>query len=175
LDEQTVTLRKIDFGSDDFRKECELRNEVVRVPIGLCLYDEDLDRERQQLHFGLFDQCGDLIACVIAIVSSCSKAKIRPMAVRGEHQGKGYGRRVIHDLEEYLALQGVVHLDLHARLTAVGFYTKLGYAKVGQEFMEVGIPHVGMEKYIRPGSTVDGDKSRAGLPPLDLIKSKGVI
>ena len=97
------------------------------------------------------------------------------MAVRGEHQGKGYGRRVIHDLEEYLALQGVVHLDLHARLTAVGFYTKLGYAKVGQEFMEVGIPHVGMEKYIRPGSTVDGDKSRAGLPPLDLIKSKGVI
>jgi predicted GNAT family N-acyltransferase len=50
---------------------------------------------------------------------------------------------------------------MHARMTAVGFYTKLGYAKVGHEFREVGIPHVRMEKYIQPSSTVDADKSRA--------------
>jgi predicted GNAT family N-acyltransferase len=154
-----MTLREIEFGSDDFRKECELRNEVLRVPIGLSLYDEDLDRERQQLHFGLFDQCGDLIACVIAIILPCSKAKLRQMAVHREHRGKGHGRKVIHDLEDYLARLGVIHLVLNARMTAVGFYTELGYAKVGREFMEVGIPHVGMEKYIRPTSMGDEDKS----------------
>jgi predicted GNAT family N-acyltransferase len=156
-----MTFREIEFGSDDFRRECELRNEVLRVPIGLSLYDEDLDQERQQLHFGLFDQCGDLVACVIAKALSYSKAKIRQMAVHREHQGKGHGRRTIQNLEEHLARRGFIHLEMHARLTAVGFYTKLGYAKVGHEFMEVGIPHVSMEKYIQTGSTVDTDKARA--------------
>lgn len=152
---QTMTFREIEFGSDDFRRECELRNEVLRVPIALSLYDEDLDQERQQLHFGLFDQCGDLVACVIAIALAYSQTKIRQMAVHREHQGKGHGRRIIHDLEEHLARRGFVHLEMHARMTAVGFYTKLGYAKVGHEFMEVGIPHVRMKKYIQPSSTGD--------------------
>jgi predicted GNAT family N-acyltransferase len=150
---------EIEFGSDDFRKECELRHEVLRVPIGLSLYDEDLDRERPQQHFGLFDQRGDLVACVVAIALSPSQAKIRQMAVHGKYQGKGYGRRTIHDLEDYLARQEVVHLTLNSRLTAVGFYLKLGYTKVGQEFVEVGISHIKMEKYIQRISKSDVDES----------------
>ena len=110
-----MTFREIEFGSDDFRKECELRNEVLRVPIGLSLYDEDLDQERLLLHFGLFDQCGDLVACVIASALSDSQAKIRQMAVHREHQGKGHGRRIIRDLEDHLARRGFVHLVMHAR------------------------------------------------------------
>jgi len=35
---------------------------------------------------------------------------------------------------------------MHARKTAMGFYEKLGYAAVGDEFSEVGIPHVEMKK-----------------------------
>jgi predicted GNAT family N-acyltransferase len=156
-----MTFREIEFGSDDFRKECELRHEVLRVPIGLSLYDEDLDQESQQLHFGLFDQCGDLVVCVIAAPVSPIEARIRQMAIHREHQGKGHGRRIIRDLEGHLAQRGFVHLVMHARLTAIGFYTKLGYAKVGNEFMEVGIPHVKMEKYIQPSGTGDANKSRA--------------
>ena len=155
-----MTFRDIAFGSDDFRKECELRNEVLRVPIGLSLYDENLDQEREQLHFGLFDQGDDLVACVIATPLSSTEAKIRQMAVHRERQGKGHGRRVIHDLEDYLARRGFVHLVMHARVTAAGFYAKLGYAKVGHEFGEVGIPHVRMEKHIQI-STADATKSRA--------------
>ena len=36
-------------------------------------------------------------------------------------------------------------------MTAVGFYEKLGYASVGREFMEVGLPHIRMEKHIQAG------------------------
>jgi len=156
-----MTFREIEFGSDDFRKECELRNEVLRVPIGLCLYDEDLDREKQQVHFGLFDQCGDLLACVIAAPLSSTKAKIRQMAVHREHQGKGHGRTIIHDLEDHLARRGFIHLVMRARMTAVGFYTRLDYAKVGHEFMEVGISHIRMEKYIQSNLGGDAETSAA--------------
>jgi len=158
LGDQTMTFRAIEFGSDDFRTECELRNQVLRVPIGLRLDDEDLDQEQQQLHFGLFDQCGDLVACVIAAPLSATAAKIRQMAVHRVHQGHGHGRRMLHDVEAYLAQRGFVYFVLHARMTAVGFYTKQGYVKLGQAFMEVGLPHISMEKHIQPISPTAANK-----------------
>ena len=126
-----MIFREIEFGSDDYRKECELRNKVLRIPLGRSLYDEDLSSESQQMHFGIFDERNNLVASVIAVNISSTQARIRQMAVDTEYQGKGYGR---------------VHFFMHARMSAVGFYEKLGYARVGQEFMEVGLPHVKMEK-----------------------------
>jgi predicted GNAT family N-acyltransferase len=35
---------------------------------------------------------------------------------------------------------------MHARTTAVGFYEKLGYKRMGDEFEEVTISHYVMEK-----------------------------
>jgi len=145
-----MTFREMAFGSDDFRKECALRHEVLRAPLGLSLYDEDLSQEKQQMHFGLFDQSKNLVACVIAVTLSSSDAKLRQMAVNPEHRGQGHGRNLIHCLEDHLARRGFNRLILHSRMTAVGFYEKLGYAKAGIEFMEVGIPHIRMEKSIQP-------------------------
>jgi len=139
--------------------ECELRNEVLRIPVGLNLFDENLSLEKQQMHFGLFDHCRCLVACVIAVPVSSSEAKIRQMAVDGEHQGKGHGRNLIDCIENHLARQGFIRLFMHARLAAAGFYEKLGYAKVGQEFIEVGIPHIRMEKTIHPSSAGVTEKS----------------
>jgi predicted GNAT family N-acyltransferase len=141
-----MIFREIEFGSGDYRLECELRDEVLRRPLGLSLDDENLDAERQQLHCGLFGDGGKLIGCVIAVPQAVAVAKRRQMAVRAEQQGKGHGRRLIHGIEMHLARQGCLHLVLHARLTAVGFYAKLGYSIAGPEFTEVGIPHVRMEK-----------------------------
>ena len=141
-----MMLQEIKFGSAEFRRECELRNKVLRIPLGLSLFDEDLSHENQQLHFGLFDPEGNLVACVIAAACSPTEAQIRQMAVCDEHRGKGYGRNIISAIENKLAQQGFTYLFMHARMTAVGFYEKLGYVTVGQEFLEIGIPHVKMEK-----------------------------
>jgi len=129
------------------------------MPLGLNLYDEDLRQEKQQMHFGLFDPSEHLIACIIAVTLSSSAAKLRQMAVHHEHQGKGHGRNLIHCLENHLARSGFTHLFLYARMTAVGFYEKLGYAKVGNEFMEVEIPHIRMEKGIQPSNTNDTEQT----------------
>jgi predicted GNAT family N-acyltransferase len=37
---------------------------------------------------------------------------------------------------------------MHARKSATGFYEKLGYTTDGQEFLEVTLPHVVMEKLL---------------------------
>ncbi len=142
-----MTFTEIPYGSEAYQAECALRHEVLRLPIGLSLHDEDLSSERDQLHFGLFDE-DELVACVIAVLASPTEAKIRQMAVSPEHQGKGCGRRIIEGLEEHLAARRVTYFSMHARMTAVGFYGKLGYSKVGEEFTEVGIPHVRMEKRV---------------------------
>lgn len=146
----SMSFRVIEFGSAEYKMECALRNEVLRLPLGLNLYDEDLAQEKDQLHFGLFDQHQQLIACVVAAPYSPTEAKIRQMAVKAGHAGRGNGRRIIQSLEEYLADLGITRLFMHARMSAVGFYEKLGYLQVGDEFAEVGISHIRMEKQIRP-------------------------
>jgi predicted GNAT family N-acyltransferase len=35
---------------------------------------------------------------------------------------------------------------MHARQTAAGFYSKLGYQRVGDPFVEVTLPHIAMRK-----------------------------
>jgi ribosomal protein S18 acetylase RimI-like enzyme len=145
-----MTFRTIEFGSDDFRMECELRNEALRLPLGLNLYDEDIDQERDQMHFGLFDQNNNILACVITVAYPPDEGKIRQMAVRPGYCRQGHGRNLLRFLEDYLAGRGITHLFMHARMTAAGFYEKLGYERIGHEFVEVGIPHIRMEKYIQP-------------------------
>jgi len=149
-----MIFTEIPYGSEAYQAECQLRHEVLRVAIGLSLHNEDLSNERNQLHFGLFDE-DELVACVIAVPLSATEAKIRQMAVSQEHQGKGCGRRVIEGLERHLAVRGVTHFSMHARMSAVGFYEKLGYSKVGEKFTEVGIPHVRMEKVVGASNCVD--------------------
>lgn len=145
-----MTFREIAFGSEDFRDECELRHAVLRAPLGLSLHDEDIDRERTHLHFGLFDETGNLVACVVAIPQSSTEARIRQMAVRDGHQGRSHGRTLLRSAEDHLAQRGFRHLSLHARLPAAGFYEKMGYTSTGAPFIEIGIPHVRMEKTMSP-------------------------
>jgi len=68
------------------------------------------------------------------------------MAVEPPRQGCGAGRRLLEGVEEQLRVEGVSRIELNARDTAAGFYRKLGYRKVGGEFMEVTIPHWKMVK-----------------------------
>lgn len=143
-----MNVKEIRHGSAEYQQECALRQEVMRKPLGLNLYDEDLVAERGQIHFGLFDDKDQLVACVIAAPVTATEAKIRQMAVRPSLQGKGCGRVLLEAAEQVLAQRGFTDLYLNSRMTAIGFYERLGYQRIGPEFMEVGTPHVKMFKKI---------------------------
>lgn len=145
-----MVFRSIEFGSEDFQKEFCLRDEVLRVPLGMSLHDEDLSSEKDQDHFGLFNKEGVLVASVIAVMLPPDGARIRQMAVGGDFQRQGHGQDIIRRLEAVLIERGVRHVHMHARMNALDFYRKLGYSAVGPEFKEVGIPHVMMERELNP-------------------------
>jgi ribosomal protein S18 acetylase RimI-like enzyme len=143
-----MVFKEIVPGTDEHRLECALREEVLRKPLGLSLKDEDLRKEEGQLHFGLFEPPGHLVACAIAVRLSPTEAKIRQMAVSPSHQREGLGRRILSEVEKNLGARGFRNVVLDARSSAVGFYEKLGYRVVGEEFMEVTVPHFKMTKTI---------------------------
>ena len=155
-----MVFREIAYGSADYRRECALRDAVLRKPLGLRLADDDLEAERDQWHFGLFDAQGQLVGCIVAAPLGSGgtflgpsqrrgdprAARLRQMAVAVEFQRQGHGRRVIAEVERALTARGFTQLVLHARKVVVPFYEKLGYRAVGDEFIEVTIPHLRMEK-----------------------------
>jgi predicted GNAT family N-acyltransferase len=143
-----VTFREIFYGTREYRIECRLREEVLRMPLGLRLSDEDLADEANQLHFGLFGPEDELVACAVAVKISPTEARIRQMAVGPAHRGKGLGRRLMRELEDDLESRGFRKFALNARTSAVGFYEKLGYGRIGEEFVDVTVPHVRMSRTV---------------------------
>ena len=71
------------------------------------------------------------------------------MAVQNNLQGKGIGASMMNFAENVARDAGYKKIRMHARKTAIGFYEKLGYSVIGNEFLEVSIPHYVMEKRLR--------------------------
>ena len=143
-----MVFKEIVFGTAEYRLECDLRHAVLREPLGLSFTAEELATEENQLHFGLFEPRDNLIACVVAVRLSPTAARIRQMAVSPGHQRRGVGTRLMKELEEHLRSRSFRNLVLHARASAVEFYEKLGYAVIGDEFIDVTIAHVRMVKVV---------------------------
>ena len=139
-------FRLIAFGSPEYEQECLLRNEVLRKPIGLSLWDEELSGEEREMHFGLFSHEGALDACAVAVALGEGRIKLRQIAVAKEKQGKGLGRRLLQEIEEFVRERGFEEIVLHSRVTVVAFYQGLGYENEGEEFEEVGLAHQKMKK-----------------------------
>jgi ribosomal protein S18 acetylase RimI-like enzyme len=140
-------VMEIAHGSREYERECVLRNELLRAPLGLSLYDEDLTAESAYRHFGIFcSTSSECLASLVAIPEGDGLFKVKQMAVREDQQKQGLGTRLLSEAEARLAKLGARQIYLHARESAIGFYSKSGYEVVGQRFEEVTIPHFKMEK-----------------------------
>ena len=139
---------EIAYGSPEYEKVFLLRNQILREPFGLDFRLEDLSWEASSHHYAVF-QGNEAIACVIAIPERDHCYRIRQMATKKEIQGQGIGSKLMRKVESELAGKGGVKISLNARVTALGFYQSLGYHSVGDEFVEVTIPHQKMEKRLQ--------------------------
>lgn len=146
-----LSCKLLEFNSEDHKKSIEIRREVLRVPLGLDFTNEELDMELDQFHFAVFD--ADVMIGVLllkqAIIGSFDVLKMRQVAVLPLAQGKGAGHALVKFSEDWSMSVSCQVLELHARKTAVDFYLKMHYHLIGDEFLEVGIPHFKMLKYLR--------------------------
>jgi predicted GNAT family N-acyltransferase len=141
-------ITTFEFGTPAYDESVRLRYDILREPLGMVFYAEDLEKEYDQTHIGYYDENGVMVGCLILQDYGDGNAKMRQVAVAKHLQGKGIGKRMVAFSEVFARQNGFTKIILHARDTACPFYEKLGYQQVGEQFNEVDIPHFKMEKVL---------------------------
>ncbi len=149
-----MELSVISQESSYYPQVLQLRNRILRIPIGLNLFDEDLSDEVNQFTVIIMKE-ERVIACLLLKIAGKGVVKLRQMAVDEAFQRTGMGSMLIGYAENFCVLNDYFTVELHARLSALDFYIKSGYQIVGEEFMEVGIPHVRMAKNLKTHKDVE--------------------
>jgi predicted GNAT family N-acyltransferase len=157
---EVFEFREIVYGSDEYKTTLALRHQILREPLGLNLWHENLSVEIDQRHFTLWQRAGSLtgsdnnaaqlLACVVIVPKDQGRVKLRQMAVNSRFQRRGLGQRLIAAVEDILVNEGVKQIELSARESAVAFYQASHYGCEGPAYVEVGLPHQRMTKMLKP-------------------------
>ena len=142
-----MALKIIDHGSKEYQQMVQLRNDILRKPLGLKFTPEELEKEKDEILIAAFEE-DKILGCCMLIKLDTSCVRLRQMAVLNNLQGKGIGRALMQFAENIARDLGYQRITMHARKTAAGFYQKQGYHVSGEEFEEVTIPHYVMEKML---------------------------
>jgi ribosomal protein S18 acetylase RimI-like enzyme len=127
----------------------DLRWRVLRAEWNQPRGSERDDQEDQSMHQMLCDASRRAVAVGRLHLRSPTEAQIRYMAVDPALSGRGFGGRILRELERRALAAGVKRIVLNARKGAVAFYRKHGYAIAGPgETLFGAIEHVRMEKDI---------------------------
>ncbi len=148
-----MALKLIDYGSPEYDQMLKLRNDLLRKPLGLSFNPKELEKEKDDVLMGAFED-DRLLGCCLLTRENDKVMRLRQMAVPNNLQGKGIGRALMIFAENITRDMRYETLMMHARITAIGFYEKLGYVKKEGEFMEITIPHVIMEKRLSTFSLI---------------------
>jgi GNAT superfamily N-acetyltransferase len=140
-----MALKLIDHRSKEYEQMVDLRRAILRKPLGIDFDQKELDREHEDILIGCFEDEKMEGCCLLTKVDD-NTVRLRQMAVLSGLQGKGFGKALMQFAENLARDRGYKILSMHARKTAVGFYEKAGYKVIGDEFMELGIPHYLMIK-----------------------------
>ena len=143
-----MPLKQIDHGTQEYDKMIKLRDEILRKPLKLSFDNEELEKEKDDILIGAFEEDKILGCCMLKKIDKHT-VRLRQMAVANNLQGKGIGATMMNYAENVARDAGYKRIIMHARKTAIGFYEKLGYTLSGHEFIEVSIPHFVMEKRLR--------------------------
>jgi GNAT superfamily N-acetyltransferase len=142
-----MALKILEHGSHEYRQMVKLRDDILRKPLGLGFTPQELDEEKDNTLIAAFEE-EDILGCCMLVEENPQTVRLRQMAVLNDLQGKGIGRALMSFAENIARDLGYKVLAMHARKNALGFYEKMGYKVVGDEFLEVTIPHYVMEKQL---------------------------
>ena len=142
-----MALKIIDHGTAEYYQMVKLRDDILRKPLGLTFTKEELEEERDNMLIAAFED-DRILGCCMLVEEQPGTVRLRQMAVLNDLQGKGIGRALMNFAENIARDRGYKIVRMHARSNAVGFYEKVGYKVLGNQFIEVTIPHYVMEKQL---------------------------
>lgn len=142
-----MALKIIDYGTKEYQQMIDLRNEILRKPLGMELEGTDIEADKENILIGAFED-EKMLGCCMLVRDGDIGVILRQMAVRNQLQGKGIGRALMEFAETIARDIGYREISMHARSSAAGFYEKMGYITTGDEFQKLSISHILMKKRI---------------------------
>lgn len=141
-------ITEVEFGTPEYHDTILLRDGILRKPLNLEFTEDQLASEFDSYHLAIYNRSLEMLGCLVLKPISHDIIKMRQVAIDENCQGRGLGKRLVKFSEAYARQKGFQNIELHARESAVPFYLKMGYKKIGKTFKEVGIPHFKMVKSI---------------------------
>lgn len=145
-----MKFKFIDTEGSEYEKERMLRWEVLNKPLGLPPGSEERPEEATGMHLVAVEK-KNVVGCVCA-----QEGEIFQMAVSEEYRGRGFGRKLMHTMENTLFEKGLREVWLYARQDAVGFYEKMGYRLEGTCVKKDGATCLLMKKHLDTSDKTDG-------------------
>ena len=143
-------IRQIEVPSDDYTASIELRDRVMRRPLGISIKGDNLEQEgKEQPVFGAYID-GNFSGVGLAMPIDAETCRARWITVDENYRGYGVGRALMEAVEQYAREHGHRKMILMSRMTALPFYEKLGYTTTGEPRVPNFSPilHVPMEKLL---------------------------
>ena len=135
------------FGTSRYNELVELRYKILLEPLGLKFLDSFRPQEANYLHIGCIEQLDDkLVGGLILAPLDNEKIRLMQVAVDTVYRGEGVGRELVKYAEKRAKDAGFSQIIMHAMLSVVGFYEKMGYHSEGDAFNEQGITFLKMVK-----------------------------
>ncbi|MFA6428105.1 MAG: GNAT family N-acetyltransferase [Candidatus Buchananbacteria bacterium] len=144
-----MLVKEIKYNSQEYQAAVNLRNKILRLPLGLVLKEEDLQREKSDFHFAFF-KGQEIIGTLILTPLDNTTVRMRQVAVASDNQGQGIGSKLVEFAEKFAIDHKFLKIILSARSTALNFYKKNGYQVLGDEYLgkSIKILHFEMSKDI---------------------------
>jgi predicted GNAT family N-acyltransferase len=118
-----------------------LRHEVFVVGQGVPAELERDGRDPECAHVLALGATGDPIGTGRLLPDG----RIGRMAVIASWRGRGVGAAMLLALMDEARRRGFTQTHLHAQAHAKDFYARHGYVVEGEEYLEAGIPYIGMK------------------------------
>ena len=148
--DRSFEMRKmidVDFGSSRYDELVELRYKVLLEPLGLKFLDMYREKEMNYLHIGCVESLDDnLVGGLMLVPVNDEEIRLMQVAVDSKYQREGVGREMVKYAEKRAREAGYSRIVMHAMLSVVHFYEKLGYRQEGDIFEENGITFARMVK-----------------------------
>ena len=136
-----IEIKKVFFSDKQEIEKCFNIRQEVFVKEQKCDPKDEYENEEESIHFLLIDN-NEPVA-----TSRYRKTqfgiKMERFAVLASKRKKGYGLKILNFMIKDLSNNKEVKY-LHAQVQVVGFYEKVGFKKIGEQFDEVGIMHYKM-------------------------------
>lgn len=141
-----LEFKLVAHGSREWQSAVQLREEILRKPLGSYFTAEELEEERN--HIQVIGLIGNDLVATAVLVPEGGSMKMQRVVVENQLQSSGIGSQMMAFCEKCALEHGKNRIYCHARDSAVDFYLKNEYHIEGDYFPEDGIPHVLMCKAI---------------------------